>query len=352
MSICIFFFGIILQTAALTSRQNEAKPIGPVHTLILTRHGDSMWNGKYPGCQETFTGWTDVHLSPVGEQEAIRTGQLLTRHTRGVNIDALFTSTLTRAKMTAHHCLWAYYDRLEQQFAQEKHYQYYNQPNGLQDHVNIANNNQYTVPAKFIMDYRLNERHYGSLQGLVKDEAESGLHGHSPEDVLQWRRSWHATPPPLEDDDPRRIEEIRMYGNLCAGEENVPKSESLTMVAKNRIVRPFVEESLTPLLESSAYQSSKDEGGTALIVAHANSLRALIGVLCNVEQYPNGKALMKLESMKIPTASPLIIRYRKTTSRGMYYPVNSEFEDDTKLPVYPLGSIPLTRRQSFQNIEV
>ena len=88
MSICIFFFGIILQTAALTSRQNEAKPIGPVHTLILTRHGDSMWNGMYPGCQETFTGWTDVHLSPVGEQEAIRTGQLLTRHTRGVNIDA------------------------------------------------------------------------------------------------------------------------------------------------------------------------------------------------------------------------------------------------------------------------
>ncbi|EED96410.1 hypothetical protein THAPSDRAFT_260919, partial [Thalassiosira pseudonana CCMP1335] len=213
--------------------------------LILTRHGDSIWNGK-----ETFTGWTDVPLSPIGEQEAIRTGQLLTQHTSGVVIDALFTSTLSRAKMTAHH---------------------------------------YQVPRQYLIDHRLNERHYGALQGLVKSDAELGLFGHSPSEVLEWRRSWHAVPPLLDEEDPRRLEELRLYGNLCDGVQNVPRGESLAMVASERI-RPFLKDRLTPLL---------DKGGTALIVAHANSLRALIG--------HDSAALRKLEAMKIPTASPLVL---------------------------------------------
>ena len=182
---------------ALTS---QPKPIGPIHTLILTRHGDSLWNGKYPGCKETFTGWTDVGLSPIGEQEAVRTGHLLTQYTRGVNIDALFTSTLARAKMTAHHCWFAYYDRIEEDYRQEKRYQYYNRPDQQQQSTQ-----QYEAPAQFIIDHRLNERHYGSLQGLVKAECEIGMHGHSPEDVYEWRRSWHAVPPQLQDDDPRQV---------------------------------------------------------------------------------------------------------------------------------------------------
>lgn len=344
---------IFAQTShALTS----SKPIGPIHTLILTRHGDSLWNGKYPGCQETFTGWTDVDLSPIGEQEAIRTGQMLTHFTSGVNIDALFTSTLTRAKMTAHHCWWAYYDRLEQQYLTQKHYEYYNQPNRRQNQKSVKQ--QYQAPARFIIDHRLNERHYGTLQGLIKAEAELGVHGHSPADVYQWRRSWHAIPPQLHDDDPRRIEELRMYGNIC-GEENVPKSESLAMVADKRI-RPFLEDSLTPLLDSS-YESkllgsNNDatlDGGTALIVAHANSLRALIGVICNVEQDASGLALEKLESMKIPTASPLVIRFRKTLTRGCYFPVDSALEKEPRneIPVYPLSSLPLLRRQPSPQIQ-
>ncbi|KAL3792275.1 hypothetical protein ACHAW5_001101 [Stephanodiscus triporus] len=316
-----------------------------------------MWNGKYPGCQETFTGWTDVSLSPIGEQEAIRTGRMLTEFTG--RVDALFTSTLTRAKMTAHHCWWAYYDRLEEQYRQQKQYQYYNQPNGLRHHTDIVDH-PYQAPARFVIDHRLNERHYGSLQGLIKAEVESGVYGHAPEDVRQWRRSWHAIPPPLKDDDPRRVAELRMFMNIC-GERKVPKSESLAMVAENRI-RPFLADKLTPMLdsayESKSLSSSTEgstsdtaiEGGTALIVAHANSLRALIGVVCNVEQDPLGLALKKLESMNIPTASPLVIRYRKTTEKGCYYPVDDALGKEAKneLPVHPLSSLPRLRKQTHQ----
>jgi broad specificity phosphatase PhoE len=101
-------------------------------------------------------------------------------------------------------------------------------------------------------------------------------------------------------------------------------------------------------MEGSEGEAST-EGGTALIVAHANSLRALIGVVCNVEQDPLGLALKKLESMKIPTASPLVIRYRKTTEEGCYYPVDGTLgtEGRNELPVYPLSSLPL-KKQTHQ----
>ncbi|KAL3800348.1 hypothetical protein HJC23_003644 [Cyclotella cryptica] len=335
-------------------------PIGPIHTLILTRHGDSLWNGKSPGSRETFTGWTDIPLSSIGEREAIRTGQLLTEYTSGINIDALFTSALGRARMTAHYCWWSYYERLEQKYRLMKQYQYYNAPMDRSSRNNGRKHDDW-VPRQFIIDHRLNERHYGSLQGLVKADAELGLHGHSPSDVVQWRRSWHAVPPLLQDNDPRRLEELRLYGNICGGEENVPRGESLAMVAKERI-RPFLEERLTPLLESAYLQSRPsredplladpsasliEEGGTALIVAHANSLRALIGVICNVEHDP--AALRKLESMKIPTATPLVLRYRKSAETGIYYPVDCALQGEAKadLPVYPLNSVQLqTLRQS------
>ncbi|KAL7529188.1 hypothetical protein ACHAXR_002837 [Thalassiosira sp. AJA248-18] len=329
VSLILIHTSLLLLSNALVSQPK--RPIGPIHTLILTRHGDSLWNGKHPGCQETFTGWTDIGLSPIGEQEAIRTGELLTQFTKGVTIDALFTSALTRAKMTAHECWWAYYDRLEQQYQEQKQQQ--------------NDNLQYQAPAQFIIDHRLNERHYGSLQGLIKADTAAGVHGHLPEEVYQWRRSWHAIPPPLDDNDPRRIEELRMYGNIC-GEENVPKSESLAQVAEQRI-RPFLTETLTPILDSSydsklpspkGYEDESTVGGTALIVAHANSLRALIGVICNADQ--DNQVLKKLESMKIPTASPLVLRYRKTAEEGIFFPVDSVLENELQndLPVYPLTS--------------
>jgi bisphosphoglycerate-dependent phosphoglycerate mutase len=251
--------------------------------------------------------------------------------------------------MTAHYCWWSYYERIEMIHRLHKQYNYYNRGNGS------SKKNDEWVPKQFIIDHRLNERHYGSLQGLVKSDAEGGLHGHDPSDVVQWRRSWYAIPPLLQDDDIRRIEELRLYGNICGGVDNVPRGESLAMVAKERI-RPFLEESLTPLLESAYLQSKQsradplvdtsisplENGGTALIVAHANSLRALIGVICNVENDP--AALRKLESMKIPTATPLVLRYRKCIEMGTYCPVDCALENQIKadLPVYPLNSVQLS----------
>ncbi|KAL7466551.1 hypothetical protein ACHAXS_006847 [Conticribra weissflogii] len=364
------------------------RPIGPVHTLILIRHGDSIWNGKYPGCQETFTGWTDVPLSPIGILEAKQSGETLVKYAPcgasagSAVIDALFTSNLSRAKMTAHYCWWAYYEKLEEQYSMQKKYQYYN----TQGNENSMQHQQPDItPRQFLIDHRLNERHYGSLQGLVKSETEAGKYGHSPKDVEAWRRSWHAVPPLLEQDDPRRLDEIRKFQHLCGGEENIPRGESLEMVAEKRI-KPFLVERVTPLLDeayleqksrellngepfSSSAQFSDfadeefeaDEGGTALIVAHANSLRALIGVLCNVEDDP--VALKKLEAMKIPTATPMVIRYRRTNHQDSFWAVDS-FSDknDTgadiidrdvnnrveRMPVYPLSSIPLPVKRKIR----
>ena len=290
------------------------------HTLILCRHGDSIWNGGHPGFSETFTGWTDVELSPRGVNEASMTAQLLAA-TYPFGIDACFTSILQRARLTAHECVWAYGDM----------------PSGVQ-------------PAKFVSDYRLNERHYGALQGFVKADVEAGLYGHDPNDVEGWRRGWYAVPPLLDDDDPRRQEEIRMFGHYCGGADNVPRGESLEMVARNRI-QPFLDEVLTPTLDRAVdirVDSQSDnipiEGGTGLVVAHANSLRALIGIICQVENDPI--KLKKLEQMKIQTGVPLVLRYQQsampdgsTKIRACGHELKGE-ELAEGLPIYPLSIIP------------
>ena len=292
------------------------------HTLILCRHGDSIWNGGHPGFSETFTGWTDVELSPRGVNEASMTAQLLAA-TYPFGIDACFTSILQRARLTAHECVWAYGDM----------------PSGVQ-------------PAKFVSDYRLNERHYGALQGFVKADVEAGLYGHDPKDVEGWRRGWYAVPPLLDDADPRRQEEIRMFGHYCGGADNVPRGESLEMVARDRI-RPFLDEVLTPTLDravdvrvNSQSDDSPIEGGTGLVVAHANSLRALIGTICQVEKDPI--KLKKVEQMKIQTGVPLVLRYQLSVVpdgtmkiRACGQELKGE-ELAEGLPIYPLSIIPST----------
>jgi len=251
--------------------------------------------------------------------------------------------------MTAHECLWAYG----------------NMPCSVQ-------------VGKYVSDYRLNERHYGALQGYVKADVEAGKYDHDPKDVQDWRRSWYAIPPLLEDGDERRVEEIRRFGNACGGEENVPRGESLEMVAKDRIT-PFLEEVLTPALDFAVQQrrrnnvvapeiQEEEEGGTGLVVAHANSLRALIGVICNVEQDPI--ALSKLEQMKIQTGVPLVLRYKQNLTvdengevveKKMYQACNlleEETEDASvqsgstampDLPVWPLASIPWNGKKRWMN---
>jgi hypothetical protein len=128
--ICIFVTFII---TCLSICSALVTPTSPIHTLLLCRHGDSIWNGGHPGCQETFTGWTDVPLSDKGLQEAKNTGEELSMYTHG--IDACFTSILSRAKYTAHHVTWSFSDKP-----------------------------YFVQPKKYITDYRLNERHYGALQ--------------------------------------------------------------------------------------------------------------------------------------------------------------------------------------------
>ena len=331
----------LLPDATVADADANANAGARTHTLILCRHGDSIWNGGHPGHAETFTGWTDVPLSPRGVREATQTASQLAA-TYPYGIDACFTSLLGRARLTAHDCVWAYG----------------------------------TMPSdaqvrKFVSDYRLNERHYGSLQGLVKERVEKGEYGHDPLEVKGWRRSWRAVPPLLEEEDPRRLEEIKKFGHACRGAANVPRGESLEMVARHRI-RPFLEEVLTPTLDGAEEARAAGatvwtgagkqscEGGTGLVVAHANSLRALIGVICDVEKDP--AALQRLERMKIQTGVPLVLQYRRRRSLareesaevggkgggGIGAEDSLCFESldvlgqgsNDNLPVYPLSSVP------------
>jgi len=304
----------------------------PVHTLLLCRHGDSIWNGGQPGTQETFTGWTDVPLSQKGITEARNTAEELALYSHG--IDACFTSILGRAKETAHYCCWAF---AEKPF--------------------------FTEPKKYVSDYRLNERHYGALQGYIKSHVEQGLHGHDYKSVQEWRRSWYAVPPLLTGDDPRRIKEVQQFANYCGGIENVPYGESLEMVANNRI-RPFLDNVLHPIMseaaESKQMQSLNGDGdrnnigGCGLVVAHANSLRALIGVICQVEK--DEVALKRLEAMKIQTGVPLVLKYKQLED-GSYQACDltevgsiSNQVGSPDLPVWPLSCIPKNQRMGQSHV--
>ena len=304
----------------------------PIHTLILCRHGDSIWNGGEPGTHETFTGWTDVPLSQKGIKEAQNTGKLVSKYELG--IDVCCTSILQRAQLTSHYICWAFQDK--------------------PSHVS---------PRKYIQDYRLNERHYGALQGYVKADVEKGLHADlfDPSKVRAWRRSWYEIPPSILSDSKtgeyRRQVELKKYSTICGGDENVPVGESLQQVASNRI-RPFLNEVLCPILNESASsktaktttiqsttngevdEESNDTpitGGTALIVAHANSLRALIGVLCELDRNNNSSndcdeeeeesttsssssssssaLLRRLEALRLPTGVPLVMKFRHVAKR-------------------------------------
>ena len=272
-----------------------------VYTLLLCRHGDSIFNGGEPGRPETFTGWMDVPLSNKGVKEAKASASQVSAYNLG--IDACFTSVLQRAQLTAHYCLWAFADKP-----------------------------QVFGPRSFVMDWRLSERHYGALQGLVKAEAEAGLHGHDPSQVKKWRRGWYAVPPLLDEDDPRRHEELRKYSSLCGSPSNVPRGESLEQVAENRI-RPFLTEKLIPTLNRAASVElqatgfpkdrviddnltaeevvSQRKNATGLVVAHANSLRALIGVICEIEKHSSQAIVSCIEKLRLPTGQPLVLKFKE-----------------------------------------
>src|ERR1700710_850331 len=210
-------------------------------TLILLRHGNSDWNQK-----NLFTGWVDVRLSDQGVTEAKRAGELLAAS--GLAADILYTSLLTRAIQTANLALEVA-DRL-------------------------------WIPVK--RSWRLNERHYGALQGL--DKAET-LEKYGPEKFQEWRRSFDVPPPVLADDaEYSQVDDERYVG--IDGE--IPRTESLKLVIDRML--PYWESDIAVDLAA---------GQTVLVTAHGNSLRALVKHLDNVSDDD-------IAELNIPTGIPLV----------------------------------------------
>jgi 2,3-bisphosphoglycerate-dependent phosphoglycerate mutase len=210
--------------------------------VVLLRHGESIWNLK-----NKFTGWTDVGLSDKGIQEAHNAAKLLKKE--GYIFDLAFTSVLKRAIET----LW----------------------------IVLKDMDLMWIPV--YRSWRLNERHYGALQGLnKKDTAQK----HGKEQVLQWRRSYATQPPALSEDDPRFPGKDPRYQDLT--QEELPLTECLKDTVERFL--PYWHQEIVPVLK---------QGKKVIIAAHGNSLRALVKYLDNVSE----EEIVKLN---IPTGVPLV----------------------------------------------
>jgi len=210
--------------------------------LVLIRHGESTWNKE-----NRFTGWTDVDLSEKGLKEAAEAGKLL--KAEGYNFDIAYTSVLKRAIRT----LWL-----------------------IQEEMDLL-----WIPVS--KSWRLNERHYGGLQGLNKAEMAKQ---YGEDQVLVWRRSYDVPPPALEKTDPRFPGNDPRYKNLKS--EELPLTEDLKATVAR--VMPYWNDTITKVIKS---------GKRVLIAAHGNSLRALVKHLDNIPEN-------EIVSLNIPTGIPLV----------------------------------------------
>ena len=211
-------------------------------TLVLVRHGESTWNKE-----NRFTGWTDVDLTDRGREEAKAAGQLL--KAGGYTFDFAFTSVLKRAIRT----LWIAMDELDLLW----------------------------VPVT--KDWRLNERHYGALQGLNKSETAAK---HGDAQIKIWRRSYDIPPPALTAGDERDPSHDPRYAGLSR--EQLPLTESLKETVERFL--PYWHESIAPVIRS---------GKRVIIAAHGNSLRALVKYLDNISE-------ADIVELNIPTGIPLV----------------------------------------------
>jgi 2,3-bisphosphoglycerate-dependent phosphoglycerate mutase len=213
-----------------------------MYTVVLLRHGESTWNKE-----NRFTGWTDVDLTERGREEAAEAGRLLREG--GYTFDLAYTSLLKRAIRTLAIAL----DGLDRLW----------------------------IPIE--KNWRLNERHYGALQGLNKAET-TAKHGEAQ--VKIWRRSYDIPPPPLDSDDPRHPSRDPRYAELAANE--LPLTESL----KDTVARflPYWHSTIAPSIQS---------GKRVVVAAHGNSLRALVKYLDNVPE-------SEITELNIPTGIPLV----------------------------------------------
>ncbi|CAB1367586.1 2,3-diphosphoglycerate-dependent phosphoglycerate mutase [Denitratisoma oestradiolicum] len=213
-----------------------------MYKIVLLRHGESVWNKE-----NRFTGWTDVDLTAQGLAEAQAAGQLLKQE--GYAFDVAYTSVLKRAIKT----LWTVLEEMDRMWIPIHH------------------------------SWRLNERHYGALQGLNKSETAAK---YGDEQVLVWRRAYDTPPPALEEGDERLEIGNPRYGDLAPAQ--FPRTECL----KDTVDRflPYWHETIAPMVKS---------GRQVVIAAHGNSLRALIKYLDNVSD-------ADIVGLNIPTAQPLV----------------------------------------------
>ena len=213
-----------------------------MHKIVLLRHGESTWNQE-----NRFTGWTDVDLTEKGRAEAVAAGQLLKKE--GYRFDVAFTSVLKRANKTLNVVL----EELDQLWIPVEH------------------------------SWRLNERHYGALQGLDKAET-AAKYGEAQ--VKIWRRAYDTPPPPLPDGDPRIDAGDPRYADMAPGE--FPRTECLKDTVERFV--PYWLNNIAPVVKS---------GKRVIVAAHGNSLRALIKYLDNVSD-------AEIVELNIPTAQPLV----------------------------------------------
>ncbi|NPC57116.1 2,3-diphosphoglycerate-dependent phosphoglycerate mutase [Caenimonas soli] len=213
-----------------------------MHKLVLIRHGESTWN-----LENRFTGWTDVDLTATGVEQAKTSGRLLKQE--GFDFDLCYTSVLKRATRTLWHCL----DEMDRTWLPVMH------------------------------SWRLNERHYGALQGLNKAETAKKF---GDEQVLVWRRSYDVPPPPLEPGDPRSERGDIRYAKLSP--DQIPLTECL----KDTVARvmPFWNETMAPAIKARR---------RVLVSAHGNSIRALV-------KYLDGISDSDIVGLNIPNGIPLV----------------------------------------------
>lgn len=229
--------------------------------LVLLRHGESEWNRL-----NLFTGWTDVELSDQGRAEAAQAGQLLQKE--GYDFDICFTSYLKRAIHT----------------------------------LNLALQQMDRDWLPVVKNWKLNERHYGALQGLNKAETAQK---YGEEQVKIWRRSFDVTPPPLAADDPRNPALQTQYRGINPRE--LPLTESLAITIQR--VMPYFNAEIKPLMQT---------GKRVLIAAHGNSLRALVMVFDQLTQ-------QQILEVNIPTGVPLVYEFDEDfTVTSKHYLGNAE----------------------------
>jgi 2,3-bisphosphoglycerate-dependent phosphoglycerate mutase len=213
-----------------------------MYKLVLIRHGESTWN-----LENRFTGWTDVDLTPTGVEQAKQAGRLL--KAEGYEFDVAYTSVLKRAI----HTLWHTLDEMDRPW----------------------------LPV--VNSWRLNERHYGGLQGLNKGETAKQ---YGDEQVLVWRRSYDTPPPALDANDPRGQRQDIRYSKLKP--EQIPLTECLKDTVER--VLPFWNEAMAPAIKA---------GKRIVVAAHGNSIRALVKYLDNIGDDD-------IVGLNIPNGIPLV----------------------------------------------